>query len=233
MFISMKNETITVSPTKNPYVTMPYSRERYYKEQYGVDASVKDRYAVHVVSVLLIDTSGDIIVQKRSLDKGHNAGLIDKTIGGHISYDNSADYTVMVETVQELSTPSITVDSDADFMKALDLLHPYLETIAIIKKVQIQPWHLTRLVAGDKKSVTNIVNLYFGVYGGRMRPADKEASGMLCYSLNQLIAEIKSSPNMFTEDLAELIGEYKNEIIEFQKLVKKTVADQAASKAAS
>jgi isopentenyldiphosphate isomerase len=225
----MKDETITVSPIKNPYVTMPYSRKQYYKEQYGADAALANKYAVHVISVLLVDADGNIIVQKRALDKGHNAGLIDKTIGGHITYGDNADYTVMVETVQELSTPSITVDSDTDFQKALDLLHPYLETVAIIKKVQIRPWQLKRLVDGDKKPLTNVVNLYFGVYGGRMKPADKEASGMLYYSLDQLLAEISSSPDMFTEDLAELLSEYKDEISKFQNFVKKTIAGQAAS----
>jgi hypothetical protein len=174
-----------------------------------------------VVTSLLIDAeSGDIIVQKRSVDKGHNAGLIDKTLGGHITYGDNPDYTVMVESVQELLTPSIVVDNDSDFDKVFKLLKPYIDTTAVILRKAVRPWRLKRQVGGQTREITNIVNLYFGVYGGKMRPADGEASGMLYYSLDQLEKEIAATPAAFTNDLIDLIREYRDEIVAFQNKIR-------------
>ncbi|MDR0957450.1 MAG: hypothetical protein LBM09_02655 [Candidatus Nomurabacteria bacterium] len=179
------------------------------------------KLAVHVVSVLLFDTDGGIILQKRSPNKRHNAGLIDKTLGGHIKWGDGESYTITVETIQELLTPSVVLDNEDDFMKTLEVLSPYLDTVAVIFKKVIRPWQLKKIVDGKSFAVDNIVCLGFGVYGGRMRPADKEAAGILYYSsLDQLESEMKTSPDIFTDDLKQLIEQYRGDILSLQKKIR-------------
>ena len=50
---------------------------------------------------------------------------------------------------------------------------------------------------GQAHLVPNAMHLFFGVYGGKMRPADKEASGVLYYSFEHLLEEMKLRPDLF------------------------------------
>jgi isopentenyldiphosphate isomerase len=211
------DEKITVSPITDIAKKLPYSRRQFYEEQFG--GGRKD-LAAHIIDVLLFDPSGDLILQKRSLSKNHNPGLIDKTLGGHITFGNSANYTVMVESVQELLTPSIVLDDETDFDKAFELLQPYIDIISILEKKAVRPWNFKRLHNGRKKMNYNVVHLYFGIYNGRIRPADREASGVLYYSIDQLESEIAATPNLFTDDLIQILGEYRADILAFQKRMK-------------
>jgi isopentenyldiphosphate isomerase len=211
-----QNEQVTVSPISSPAQLQSYDREKFYEEQFSGNHDM----AVHVVDVLLFTSRGDIVLQKRSHTKAHNAGLLDKSIGGHIVYGDTADYTVMVESVQELLTPSIVLKDDNDFLKTFDLLKEYTETISILKPIEVHEWTLNKLHDGSQKPVNNVVHMYFGVYDGRMRPADREAAGMLYYSYENLKREISQNPSQFTDDLIQMCKRYDAHIIAFQALIK-------------
>ena len=71
----------------------------------------------------MFNSYGEMIIQKRSFDKNHNPGLLDKSIGGHVQFGDTPDYTAMVETIQELQTPSIVLKNENDFVKTFHLLH--------------------------------------------------------------------------------------------------------------
>jgi len=212
------DEEITVSPLSNIFENRSYSRQKFYDEQFGGD---KKDLAVHVVCVLLFGVDGEIILQKRSSDKRHNPGTIDKTLGGHVKYGDSDSYTIIMETIQELLTPSLLLDNEEEFDKTLTVLQDYLSTVAVMFKKTTRPWTLKKVADGKAYEVDNIVHLAFGVYGGRMRPADKEASGVLYYnSLEQLETEMNLNPDLFTADLKQLIKEYRDDILQFQEKIK-------------
>lgn len=210
-------EKITVSPVGSPAQTQPYSRSQYYREQFS---GTNEPLAVHVVGILLFDSRGDLILQKRSHTKNHNAGLIDKSIGGHITFGDTSDYTVMVESVQELSTPSIVLRNRTDFVKTLQLLRSYTDTISIVQQIEVKEWQFEKSYEGQQRPITNVLHLYFGVYDGRMRPADREAAGMLYYSFDRLCDEIADHPETFTNDLVKICEFYKQDIIDFQSSIR-------------
>ena len=212
----INDEKITVSPIGSPAQMQPYARKQFYDEQFAGEAS---SLAVHVVGILLFDSKGDLIVQKRSHIKNHNPGLVDKSIGGHITFGDTPDYTVMVESVQELSTPSIVLRNEQDFSKTLRLLRSYTDTISIVQHTEVKEWQFDKLHEGEKKPITNVLHLYFGVYDGRMRPADKEAAGMLYYSFERLSEEIAEHPEMFTDDLIKICEHYRQDIVAFQESI--------------
>ena len=62
--------------------------------------------------------------------------------------------------------------------------------------------------------------MYFGVYDGRMRPADREAAGMLYYSYDRLRQEIAENTADFTDDIIQMCNTYESEIIDFQNQIK-------------
>lgn len=213
------NEIITVYDLNDLETAIPMDRDEFYKEQIAVYKKTgKPTMAADIISVLIFNNSDELIVQKRSYDKAHNPGLLDKSIGGHVRFGDSADYTVMVETVQELQTPSIVLKNTEDFKKTHLLLHDYLTTISIIKHSYSKVYIWDRIVNGEKIKMAGKVHAYFGIYDGRTKPVDKEAKGVLFYTLKELEIEMKNSPKIFTHDLQVLLKDLKPEIKAFLKL---------------
>lgn len=207
----MQDEQITVSSFGDLENVRPYSRKQYYDEQFS-PYSDQD-LAVHVVAVFIVTSGGELLLQKRSADKRHNARLIDKTLGGHISYGDDPDYTVMVETVQELLVPSIVLKDEEDFTKTHSLLQRYLTTVALIRHVETKEFKLAKIVDGKSYIVNNVVHVYFGMYDGSTKPADKESAGMLYIKLDDLDDEIAAAPDQFTDDIKVLFAEYKDRLL--------------------
>jgi isopentenyldiphosphate isomerase len=197
---------------------IPMDREQFYQEQIETYRKTgKPGKAVDIVNIFLFNRHQELLIQKRSNKKNHNPGLLDKSIGGHIVSGDSADYTVMVETVQELQTPSIVLRSDEDFIKTLKLLKSYIETIAIVKHHHTKLYHLEKNFGGEKVVIANRTHVYFGIYDGQIRPVDREAKGVLYYTLEELKEEMARFPNTYTADMHTYISELSPEISDFLK----------------
>lgn len=217
------SEIINTYLLTNPTVLIPMEREAFYLEQveeykkYG-----KPTRAIEVVNILIFNSRGELIIQKRSFEKKHNPGLLDKSIGGHVQNGDTADYTVMVETVQELQTPSIVLKADQEFEKTYTLLKEYTDTIAIAKSIDVpisvEP---IKIIQKEKIHIANKMYVYFALYDGKIRPADQEAKGVLFYTLEELENEMNLHPDIFTDDLHFLVSKYRKEISQFLNLVKK------------
>jgi isopentenyldiphosphate isomerase len=172
------------------------------------------------VGIFIFNEHGELYVQKRSSTKRHNPNLQDKSIGGHILYGDTPDYTVMVETVQELQVPSIVLRTDKDFVKTHRLLKSYLDTVAIIKHVDTKIWELIKIFDGEEIKIADRYDIYFGVYHGRVKTVDREAKGVLTYSLSELEEEIKEFPKLFTNDLVVMLGAYRRKMESFVEKMK-------------
>jgi isopentenyldiphosphate isomerase len=200
---------------------IPMERKAFYDEQFALSVNGQEpNRSVDVVQVLLFTLDGEVILQKRSQNKAHNPGLIDKSIGWHISVGDTADRTVMVETVQELDVPSIVVNQSDNFERYYFLLKNYLSTIAIVKFIDCQTDKFIRLYQWWELALNNRYHLYFGIYSGKLRNNDQEAKGVLLYSIDELEAEMKQRPEIFTNDLHYFFDKYKSQILSFLSILK-------------
>lgn len=205
----------------DPEKLVPMERDKFYTEQIAVFKETgKPTQAVDIIAIFIFNTRGEILLQKRSYTKNHNAGLIDKSMGGHVRYGDANDYTVMVETIQELQTPSIVLKNTQDFDKTLKLLHDYLDTLAVVQHMTSEIHILSKKMEYEQIDIANRTHFYFGVYNGRIRPADQEAQGVLWYSLEDLDRELRELPDAFTDDLVFYLKEYRKDIEEFIEKIK-------------
>jgi isopentenyldiphosphate isomerase len=212
------SEIINTYEISNPSTVIAMDRKLFYEKQIELfDAGLKPTHAVAVINVFLFNQQGDILLQKRSFDKNHNPGLIDKSIGGHISAGNEADYTTMIETIQELQTPSIVLRNRADFIKSFGLLRNYLETTAVLEHITTEIYVIPKVFINRKVDIANMSYIYFGVYNGRVRPVDREAKGVLWYSLDELKQEMGSIPEIFTADLRIYFEKFEQKMRYFVK----------------
>lgn len=191
-------------------------RDAFYKEQVeSFKKTGKPSRANDIVDIFIFSLNGEMLVQKRSYDKAFNPALLDKSIGGHIRYGDGVNYTVMVETVQELQTPSIVLKDDKDFLKTHELLKDYLTTIAIIKHVDSKLYTMKKIFNDEVIEIANKANIFFGIYGGNIRPADREAQGVLFYTLEELETEMEKFPKTFTDDMHVLMRDLGDDMEKF------------------
>lgn len=197
-------------------------RDDFYKEQVKSHKKGNELISeeIEIIVVLLFNEYGDILIQKRSDKKHHNAGLLDKSIGGHIKYGDSVNYTVMVESVQELKVPSIVLNSEKEFKKTFDLLKDHLGDVAVVRHISTDSFILERIIDGEKINIGNRVHLFFGVYSGSIKAADREAKGVLEYSIDDLKDEMNKNPELFTSDLKFFIDKFYDEINKFIDMTK-------------
>ena len=202
---------------------LPMGREEFYHSQVALfHAGQKPNRAVEIVQILLFTPEGDLILQKRSQKKDHNQGLIDKTIGGHITFGNSPWFTATSETLQELHVPSFVLPSDEDFLKSYRLLHNFLAHSALVQYIDSKTLPLPKLIKTDFVPVLNKYHFYLGIYGGAIKPVEKEASGIILYTFDHLRQELRERPRMYTEDLKFFLEKYQKQITEFLKSLTQT-----------
>jgi len=92
------SEIINTYLLDDPETIIPMERKEFYREQIEVYKKTgKPTRANDIIDIFIFNSHQELLVQKRSYDKTHNAGLLDKSIGGHVRYGDSADYSVMVE----------------------------------------------------------------------------------------------------------------------------------------
>ncbi|MFZ2835660.1 MAG: hypothetical protein WA019_03015 [Candidatus Moraniibacteriota bacterium] len=212
----------TITTYKLPFSTKPtpMKREEFYREQKRIfNKTGKPTKACEIVQILLFTPDKELILQKRSLEKNHNPGLIDKTIGGHVVFGFTPTYTTMSETLQELHVPSFVLDSKEDFKKTFHLLKNYLDRSALIQFIETDVDVFEKIMQKKVVKIANKFDFYFGFYNGPIKPADKEASGVLYYKWNALQKEMKVSPELFTYDLKYFLKRYKKKIESFLKIV--------------
>ncbi len=207
------SEIITTYLLNDLEQPLPMDRGEFYASQIKIfkEGKMPNRSAA-IVQVLLFSPDKDIILQKRSFDKTHNPGLIDKTIGGHVTFGNTFNFSVQAETLQEMQVPSIVLSYEEDFSKTYRLLKDFLSNSAIIQLIDRQTANFSKLINDQLIPIANTYYFYLGVYGGSIRPADREASGVLFYTLENLQKEMKKMPEMFTEDLKFFLSKYSSEI---------------------
>lgn len=209
-------EKVTVCDLQHPDHFFPMDRKEFYHEQCIQQKPTK---AVAIVDIILFDREGEVFLQKRSNTKGHNPGLFDKSVGGHIQFGDSASYTTMVETVQELQVPSIALYTDEDFVKTSLLLRGYLETVAVIKHIKTFLDIFEKVIDGKLMHIANQKNLFFGVYDGSVKTVDRESKGVLLYQLSDLAEEMRQYPERFTFDLHYYVRNFSREMHDFSRFI--------------
>lgn len=207
------SEIICTYDLENPFEPKPMERDVFYDEQITeFKRTGEPSKAIGIFDVLLLTERGEIILQKRSNNKRHNPYLIDKTVGGHVQYGDTVFYTAMIECVQELRIPAMVLRENENLKRTLELLPHSLESIAILELVGNGICKIDNFFDGERITIAKNIWLFMGIYGGSIKPVDREASGVLYYTLDDLKKEMSIMPQLFTPDLHFIIKNYEDRI---------------------
>ena len=191
-------------------------RDEFYKEiKKEFQETGKITKQVKRVLLLLMNSRGKIVLQRRNLSKQENPGLFDKTIGGHAEEGDSYEVTLIKECAEELGFP-VSILDESNFSRALKKTD--LKVIGIFKEIDYNAnFQSTRTTESGTKFIQPYMQtVYMGYYDGSLQFIDGESSGIQLYTSEELEKEIKSNPNDFTDDLKILFKKYKDQL----KLIK-------------
>lgn len=162
---------------------------------------------VKTVRLLLMTSRGDVYIQKRSKLKSENAGLYDKTVGGHVTSGTSFELTVVKEGVEELGLPGVVLPK-SQFNQAVGSID--LRTIGLFKRIDhLKDFTSIRTVRGQEPFVQPLISrMFVGYFDGAIRFADGESSGLEVVSPADLLSEIEANPEKFTQDLVFMVTKY-------------------------
>lgn len=190
-----------------------WDRDEYYRvirEQNTKNEQIS--YLVDTVKALVFTERGRIWVQTRSLEKSDNAGLMDKSVGGHVKAHLTPDESLHTELQQELNVPGIIVQPHRfrSMLAEMDL-----NVQGVFTNVQYDENFISRRIYGKEEVLLQPqrVNFYVGCYAGPIKFADGEAEAIGAYSVERLESLIQKSPSLFTEDLIYMLQVFKNKII--------------------
>lgn len=171
-------------------------------------------HSIEVIFLLMFNIDGELYIQRRALSKRHNAGLFDKTVGGHRIAGNTIDYTLLYEVLRELRTPCRLV-AEEGFDQTLLLLRDFINVQALARVVDHPVVKLERVFNKERIAIASRAHLMFGIYNGPTDPAGKESRGVLRYSLEELEELVSRAPQDFTHDLKWILKNYRDQIVYF------------------
>lgn len=193
----------------NPLGTQ--DRKEFYEEtrkEYAEKGKISRK--VKTIRVLIMNSKGRIYLQKRSNLKLDNAGLYDKTVGGHVSRGESLNFAVVRECAEELGFP-VVVFSEDEFKDAVNLVD--LSVVGVLKKVgEDQNFLSERKMREGDFVQPYITHFYIGYYDGSIKFKDGESSGLETFSLEELLEEFKRFPEKSTKDLDFMIKKFSEDL---------------------
>lgn len=161
--------------------------------------------AVGAVNVLLVNSRGEVLLQRRPADK-ENAGCWDKTVGGHVDAGEDFDDTAVREAGEELfsdgRSPRVRLTAPDDFARALDRAR--LDRNVVFRREALQ-LNLRDVRSAPNGSLRNVV-YHVASYLGRtdvpldgFRPQREEIAGLRyagAGEVDALLLRCELSPNM-------------------------------------
>jgi 8-oxo-dGTP pyrophosphatase MutT (NUDIX family) len=204
-------ENLEIYDLKGKYLGSE-ERSKFYseiKDEFKKNKKISKK--VKTIRLLLMNSDGRIYLQKRSKIKDENAGLYDKTVGGHVNENDSFDLTAIRECAEELGFP-IAIVSGKEFEKAANITDTQI--IGIFKQIEILNDFISKRIdkTGSVFKQPFITAMYIGYFDGAIRFVDGESSGIEVFSIDELKEEIKSHPQNFTEDIKYMIKRYEKYI---------------------
>ena len=187
-------------------------RDEFYREiKKEFQRTGKITKQVKRVLLLLMNSQGKIVLQRRNSSKQENSGLFDKTIGGHVEEGYSYEVTLIKECAEELGFP-VSILEKSDFGNALKKTD--LKVIGIFREIDYNSnFKSTRIDKSENKFTQPYMQkVYMGYYDGSLQFIDGESSGIQLYTVKELENAIKINPDDFTDDLKILFEKYKNQL---------------------
>jgi ADP-ribose pyrophosphatase YjhB (NUDIX family) len=160
-------------------------------------------FAVETVFLMLVSSSAELYVVQRA-QKTDNPWLLDKTVGGHVTYGESPASTLLREADEEIGVAVVltTRESARDTIANLDT-----SRLAVAWEIAFDPWleSIRVVAAGEPWRKRHRATIYAGRYDGPVTFKDGEAASMEKIPLAAFPEVYAARRSEFTHDLGVLL----------------------------
>ncbi|MFI5006516.1 MAG: NUDIX domain-containing protein [Solirubrobacterales bacterium] len=170
------------------------------------DEAKRSGLAVGAVNILLSNTQGQVLLQRRASDK-ENGGLWDKSVGGHVLAGEEFDQTAVREAGEELfddpASPRVVLAGNEAAFRA-QLTAANLRETVVFRRASHQH-NLRDVRRGPDGALRNVV-YHVSIYLGRtdvplesFRPQASEIAGLGYFApraLDEMLLRAELAPNM-------------------------------------
>ena len=217
-------EIMTYTLEGNALGTMPKDEaHRAYHEAFAAGRPQPHKH--EHVGALLFDGKGRMLTQLRSPFANENAGLTDKTFGGHVPASSADSAALMQIATREYRIPVAVVSKQQ--LTEIATKHPELvRRQAFITEVDSIDNHSSPRTIADGRTMQEICTqrLYAGIFNGHYQ-AQEEGTALRPLSLQNIVRYAEEHPLLVTGDLQHFITEYYRDL--------KRIADLAAKPASA
>jgi isopentenyldiphosphate isomerase len=163
-------------------------------------------FAVPVIYLMLKNSQDQFYVVKRG-NKKENPFCYDKTVGGHITINESPYSNLYRETKEEIGV-EILLTTPYYYQDLVNQTNT--EKYAVVKQVDLDPWFKSVRKTKNNSSWVKRHRAYIftGIYDGPISFEDNEAIDYKLFSKMDLLKEIEKKPHLFAADLEMLLKNY-------------------------
>lgn len=205
--LALSMEQLDVFDIKGKYVKTEGISDFYVqsRREYAVNGHVTRQ--VKTVMCLLMNAAGDVYLQRRNVRNMQNAGLLDKTVGGHVSSGLDYDEVLKKECFEELGM-SVSIVSPENFYTVFT--QSDMAKTGVLKQIDIvSPFYSTRICSdGTFFEQPFMSAIYLGYYEGPFVFLDQECEGVERAPLDIWLKRIQDNPDAFTGDIKKIFTYY-------------------------
>lgn len=205
------DEQLVIYAKDNPDEPLAVGRTDYYDNRYG---RYKDKYCA-IIDIILFNSRGEILFQKRGRNKRNGAGLLHTTVGGHINVGEVASFTVVHECIEELGAAALAYPKES-FGQAFAKLGAYTEKAALL--CSIGDFYLDYPAKNPNDgNIQDRIWFYLGRYDGPIENPDRSCAGYEWMDLATYRQELSAHPEQFTYSLKYYFDKFATELEAFAK----------------
>jgi ADP-ribose pyrophosphatase YjhB (NUDIX family) len=163
-------------------------------------------WAVRAAMLLLVNRDGELYVVKRG-EKPENPHRYDKTVGGHVTANETFSSALIRETREEIGVELIEVNQVIfpEVVGSVDTTR-----IAVVRPIDYLAWMRSERATSEGPTWIKRYQamIYAGRFDGDLNFVDGEATGHQRLSLPALKQATAAAPHEYTFDLQWLIDRY-------------------------
>lgn len=205
------SEIIVFYDKSNPETPIHVDRKDKYNAEYS------DKF-LHVVDAILFNSYGEVLLQQRARHKS-SPWLLHTSIWGHVNMWEKPEFTIIHECLEEIGIPAILTTAD-DYQMYFNRLSASTDKCALLSHVRYyfddipfeNPLTWETYKAFDRRY------LCYWVYDWPLQSVDRDASGFVYMTLDEILAAIDAKQNIFTPPLMHMITNNIQTLVEFRNL---------------
>ncbi|MFA5917884.1 MAG: NUDIX hydrolase [Candidatus Gracilibacteria bacterium] len=169
------------------------------------------QYMVKSATAMLVNGNGDYILVQRGMTEDE-AGIIDKTVSGHVSSGDDYGETIVRELKEEVNIDSVIAKDEAEFKRLIEEIDT--TKTAVLFQLAVKEI-IYKYDGAEPYEKGFLAGVYTGLYNGEIIEfPDGEAAASIVIKSNEILKKIEENPELYTTSIAPLIKQYGSQIFD-------------------